>query len=251
MKPSRSAQNAPVPATMVHLYRGLMDRAVTWRTRIDTPTNWAITITGTASSFALSDPLHHHATVLLTILFCISFWFIEARRFRYYDLWATWVRLLETDYYAPLMGQNTLAVDQYWHKLLICDMTTPHFKITPLEALGRRLRQNYLAIFLFLLFVWFLKLTTHPQVEGRGALDTFVYDAALGPFSGKMVMLSVLGFYALLFLLALFTLPKWKGRTEMVSHERALRKLALPSATPVGRRWHKHKRRTHYGKAQD
>jgi uncharacterized membrane protein len=251
MRPSRSAQQAPAPAIMVHLYRGLMDRAVTWRARIDTPTNWAITITGTASSFALSDLQHHHATVLLTIVFCIGFWFIESRRFRYYDLWATWVRLLETDFYAPLLGQNTLAVDQYWHKLLICDMTTPHFKVTPLEALGRRLRHNYMAIFIFLLFVWFLKLMIHPQIEGQSRLSTFVYDAALGPFSGKLVILGVLGFYAMLFVLALTTLPRWKGRTEMVSHERALRKLALPTAQPVGRRWHRRRSRSRYGKAQD
>lgn len=251
MRPSRSAQQAPAPAVMVHLYRGLMDRAVTWRSRIDTPTNWAVAISGTASSFVLSDPLHHQAALLLTIMFCISFWFIEARRFRYYDLWATWVRLLETDFYAPLLGQNTLAVDQYWHKLLICDMTTPHFKIGPLEALGRRLRNSYLAIFLFLLFVWFLKLLIHPQIQGQSQLSTFVYNAALGPFSGKVVIMAVLGFYVLLFVLALTTLPRWKGRTEMVNHERALRKLALPTAQPVGRRWRKSRSRSQYGKAQD
>lgn len=59
MRPSRSAQQA-APAAMVHLYRGLMDRAVTWRSRIDTPTNWAVAITGTVSSFVLGDANHHH-----------------------------------------------------------------------------------------------------------------------------------------------------------------------------------------------
>lgn len=251
MRPSRSAQQAAPPAAMVHLYRGLMDRAVTWRSRIDTPTNWAVAITGTVASFVLGDANHHHAVVLLTIVFCMGFWFIEARRYRYYDLWATWVRILETDYYVPLLGQNTLAVDQYWHKLLLTDMNTPHFKITTLEALGRRLRHNYMAIFLFLLFIWLLKLMIHPQITNRPSLETFIYDASLGPFNGKFVILSVLGFYALLIIVALITIPRWGARTEMVSHERVLRKLALPEAMPVGKAKRRGGRRKSYGKAHD
>ncbi len=251
MRAPRSPQQPPAPGVMVHLYRGLMDRACTWRSRIDAPTNWAVAISGTAASFVLSDPLHHHAALLLTIVFCCGFWVIESRRYRYYDLWATWLRLLETDFYAPLLGQNTLAVDQYWHKLLISDMTAPHFKVSPLEALGRRLRHNYLAIFLFLLCVWFLKLLIHPQVPDRPRLETFVVDATLGPFSGKVVILTVLALYAGLIILALSTFPRWSGRPELVDHERTLRKLALPTAQPVGRRWRRRRVRRHYGKAQD
>lgn len=249
MPKPRSSQQAPTPAIMVHLYRGLMDRAVTWRSRIDAPTNWAVAISGAAASFVLSDPQHNHAALLLTILFTMSFWFIEARRYRYYDVWATWLRLLETDFYAPLLGQNTLAVDQYWHKLLISDMTTPHFKITPFEALGRRLRDNYLAILLFLLLVWFLKLLIHPQIEGRPMLEMFIFDAALGPFSGRLVLITVIGLYVALILMALTTFPRWPNHPELVDHERTLRKLALPTAQPVGRRWRRGIR--HYGRAND
>lgn len=251
MRRSRSPQQAPAPGVMVHLYRGLMDRAVTWRSRIDTPTNWAVALSGTAASFVLSDAQHHHVALLLTIVFCIGFWFIESRRYRYYDLWATWLRLLETDFYGPLLGQNTLAVDQYWHKLLISDMTSPHFKIRPIEALGRRLRHTYLPIFMFLLFIWLIKLLIHPQKEGLTWRETFIVDATLGPFNGKVVLLSVLSFYAFLILFALATFPRWRGRPEMVDHERTLRKLALPSAQPVGNRWRRRRQRTRYGRAQD
>ena len=234
---------------MVHLYRGLMDRAVTWRSRIDTPTNWAVAISGTSASFVLSDAEHHHASLLLTILFCISFWVIEARRFRYYDLWATWARIMETDYYAPLLGQNTLAVDQYWQKLLITDMRTPHFKITLFDAMGRRLRHNYMAIFLFLLGVWIVKLLIHPQIEGISRIDMMIVDAALGPFNGKIVILAVMAFYFCLFLTTLLTIPRWKGRAELVSHERALRKLAQPESMPIAHRL-KLRRKPH-DKSQD
>lgn len=251
MRPTRSAQQAPAPAVMVHLYRGLMDRAITWRSRIDMPTNWAVVISGTSASFVLSDPTHHHAALLLTMVFCVSFWFIEARRYRYYDLWATWLRLLETDFYAPLLGQNILAVDQYWHKLLISDMIHPHFKISPLEALGGRLRHNYVAIFLFLLFVWLLKLLIHPLVPDRPMFETFVDDAALGPFGGQIVLLAVLGAYAVMLVLALTTVPRWSGKTELVTHDRTLRKLSLPIAQPVGRRWQRNRPRRRHGEAQD
>src|SRR5713226_10285892 len=78
---------------MIHFYRGEVQRSNTWRNRLDTTTNWAIITAGTAISFSLSDPTHHHGILLLNIALTFIFLFIEARRYRYFELWSYRIRL--------------------------------------------------------------------------------------------------------------------------------------------------------------
>ena len=85
---------------MVHFYRGELARSISWRTRLDNTTNWAVVTTGAALSFALSDPGHHYGVLILDTLLVTLFLSIEARRYRYYELWSRRVRLMETDFFA-------------------------------------------------------------------------------------------------------------------------------------------------------
>jgi uncharacterized membrane protein len=226
-------QAAPQPTAMVHLYRGMMDRATTWRSRVDTPTNWAIVVSSTVSSFALGEEEHSHAAILLTILLCCGFWVIEARRYRYYDMWAGWVRLLETDYFAPMLAQNSLATNQYWHHLMTGDMVKPHFKITWREALGRRLWQNYLAIFYVLLCVWLLKLVLHPLERIAAPGSRVLLDTSLGSLPGITIISLVIIFYVGILVLALLTLRQRYGDSELLGRDEAIWKLVRPVAQPV------------------
>src|SRR5262245_14065314 len=132
--------NQPPPpiAATVHIYRGLMDSAATWRTRIDYPTNWAIITSGTAASFVLSDESHSHAVLLLVMLMTVMFMTIEARRTRYYHLWSSWLRLLETEYFAPILKENSVTINDTWQALLVRDLGFPHFKMTFWQMLSRR-----------------------------------------------------------------------------------------------------------------
>ena len=61
---------------MVHFYRGEIQRANTWRNRLDNTTNWAVLAAGAAISFALSDPNNHYGVIILdtflVTLFCGS-----------------------------------------------------------------------------------------------------------------------------------------------------------------------------------
>jgi uncharacterized membrane protein len=228
----------PVGAT-VHVYRGLMDRASTWRIRIDIPTNWAVLTSGTAASFTLSEPEHSHIVLLLVMVFTLSFMLIEARRYRYYDLWAGWLRLLEADYYADIMADNQVSLGQTWQDLVVRDMTFPHFKTTLLQSVGRRLRDNYLAIYLFLILAWLLKLSIHPRVDLPPiSADTWVDHAAVGALSGTSVTAAVLLFYIGLLLLTLLTPRLDDPAIEVMARTRLLQKLASPAQQPVSRRWH-------------
>jgi uncharacterized membrane protein len=235
-----TGRTPPVPppvAATVHIYRGLMDRGTTWRQRVDNPTNWAIVSCGTTVSFALSDETHSHVVLLLVMLFGISFLAIEARRTRYYDLWSSWLRLLETEYLAPILQDNCVTAGDTWQELIVRDLGYPHFKATLWRMIQRRLRDHYMAIYLFLLLSWLLKLIQ--PVEELSACTTFACHAAVGPIPGTMVLGMVGCFYLALVVITLMGYPGREASVEVLSRERTLQKLVSPMQQPVSRRrWH-------------
>ena len=85
-------QPSEFTTAMVHFYRGELSRSISWRTRLDNTTNWAVVTTGAALSFALADPSHHYGVLILDTLLVTLFLSIEARRYRYYELWSRRVR---------------------------------------------------------------------------------------------------------------------------------------------------------------
>jgi uncharacterized membrane protein len=229
-------QVSPVPppvAAIVHIYRGLMDRSCTWRQRIDASTNWAIVTSGTAVSFVLSDPAHPHVVLLLVMLLINAFLIIEARRMRYYDLWSSWVRLMESEYLAPILRDTEVAVNATWQHIVVRDLDFPHFKSSFWSMVGQRLRDNYLAIHLFLISSWLLKLSLHPRADlPPGLPDNIINRAGIGAVSGLLVMGAVVAFYAAALLFTLLTASGDPG-TEVLGCERVLQKLTSPDQKPV------------------
>lgn len=236
----RSNQPVPPPiAATVHIYRGLMDRATTWRQRIDNPTNWAILTCGTSVSFALSDETHSHAVLLLVMLLALMFLAIEARRTRYYDLWSSWLRLLETEYYAPILQDNCTTSGDTWHELLVRDLGYPHFKATFWRMIQRRLRDHYMAIHLFLLISWLLKVLQHSSSAGLCPDESNICHAAVGPVAGEYVIGVVCLYTLVLLIITLLGYPGREPSVEVLSRERTLQKLVSPLQQPVSRlQWH-------------
>jgi uncharacterized membrane protein len=225
------------PAVMVHFYRGVMDLGTVWRARIDGTTNWAVLTAGSIASFLLSDPNHPHLMALLGMFLTFAFLSIEARRFRFYDLWSGWIRIMETEYYAPLLKDNSIEATAQWHPLLVCDLQNPHYKISWAEAMGRRLRHNYIAIFGFFLLIWIFKLTPPPDAALRRCVS-IIDCASIGPIPGSLVMAGVGLFYLFLIGLVVFT-PKLTGTgTEIISQRHILRRMVAPNAQSVGFKRH-------------
>ena len=146
---------------MIHFYRGEIQRANTWRNRLDTTTNWAIVTTGASISLALASPNNSHGILLIVMLLVIIFLWIEARRDRYFELFSYRVRLLETDFFAAMLVPP-FQPSPDWAETLATSLLRPKFPISNFEAIGRRLRRNYLAILGILFIVWFFKLYTQP-----------------------------------------------------------------------------------------
>jgi uncharacterized membrane protein len=147
---------------MVHLYRGELTRANTWRQRLDATTNWAVVTTGATISIAFSQSRGHHSVILLNLLLVTLFVAIEARRYRYYELWSSRVRLIETDFFAGMLVPPFRPAWD-WAETLAESLLQPSYPISMWEAFGRRFRRNYLWIYIIVASSWLAKLWLHPQ----------------------------------------------------------------------------------------
>ena len=170
---------------MVHYYRAEIQRSNVWRSRLDTTTNWAVVTVAAAITFIFAEPGNHWGVFLLVMLLVMLFLFIEARRYRYYELWSLRARLMETDFFAAMLVPP-FAPHAGWDETLAESLLQPQFPISRLEAVGRRLRNNYLAIFAILTLGVVLKLYLHP-FEARSA-EMFIERAHLGPLQGGVVL---------------------------------------------------------------
>jgi uncharacterized membrane protein len=187
---------------MVHLYRAEVTRANSWRSRLDVTTNWALLSTAAAISFAFGQQNTHHSVIILNTLLITLFLFIEARRYRYYELWSYRIRLMETDFYAALLVPP-FRPDPDWASKLTESLLNPQFTISGWEALGRRLRLNYLWIYFALLIVWLAKLLLYPNTIE--SLDMLIARARIGVAPGWLVMILVVLFYSTLVIIAFVT----------------------------------------------
>jgi uncharacterized membrane protein len=178
---------------MVHFYRGEIQRSNVWRTRLDTTTNWAVITTGATLSFVFSSPDSPHFAIPINTILVAIFLFMEARRYRYYEVWANRVRVLETGYFAPMLSHQMIPPDKEWAEHIAADLLTPHFTITDWESVGRRLRSNYIWMFLLLGMCWTLKVYLHPfpipfDSPTKTALQFLLERTAVGLAPGWLVL---------------------------------------------------------------
>jgi uncharacterized membrane protein len=154
------AENAYVTA-MAHFYRGEIGRIMQWRARLDNTTNWAITTTSTIFTVAFSIPTVPHIIFLFNIAIVSIMLWIESRRYRFYDAFRARVRMIEAHFLVPIVMQRTNILQGDWRKLLCEDLLIPSFKISAFEAIGRRLKRNYVFIFIVILIAWITKIFLH------------------------------------------------------------------------------------------
>lgn len=154
--------NAYVTA-MSHFYRGELGRIMTWRSRLDPTTNWAITATSSILTVAFSLENVPHIIFFFNVIIVWMLLWIEARRYRFYDAFRARVRMLEAHFLVPIVAQNTTLLQGEWQKLVCEDLLMPSFKISVFEAVGRRLKRNYVFIFLIILTAWVTKIFLHAK----------------------------------------------------------------------------------------
>jgi uncharacterized membrane protein len=208
---------------MVHQFRAEVQRANVWRQRLDMTTNWAVVTTGAVISIAFTGEGAPHLVIILNLLLVTLFLSIESRRYRYFELWSYRIRLMETDFFAAMLVPP-FHPSADWAESLAENLLHPHFPITFTEALGRRLRRNYLWIFTVIYLAWFAKLWLQPTTAINWA--HVVRRAGVGGLSGEVVMGGMIGLGIFLALFALITirlqeasgevLPRYEGLPEQV-----------------------------------
>jgi len=189
---------------LAHLYRGEVYRSTVWRTRLDSSTNWAVVTTGIALSATFSSSEASPLPMVLVGLLVSVFLLFEARRYRYFNVWRARARLLETDFYAPMITGNGVRVDSGWTNLLAQDYIDPRYHISFARAIGRRLRRTYAWIFVIQAIAYYGKLAIHP--EPLTTLAELWERAAIGPIPGGLVIAAGVLFHGGWAVFALITL---------------------------------------------
>ena len=233
-KPKSSPQSiakklapAEFNTAMVHFYRGEIQRSNVWRSRLDATTNWAVITAGATLSFVFSSPDNPHFAIPINSILVSIFLFMEARRYRYYEVWANRVRVLETGYFAPMLSQRTTPPDQEWAEHISADLLTPHFTISELEAIGRRLRANYLWIFALLALSWALKIYIHPSpipaatpTDREHFWELLFARAQVGLAPGWLVVTAGVVFNLLILFVSFGTLTLKESSSEVLPSEK-------------------------------
>lgn len=185
---------------MVHYYRAEMARMASWRNRLDTTSNWAITVTAALLSVSLSTASAHHGVLLFAMVIVTLLLYVEARRYRFYDVYRMRVRQFEKHYFGQMFsGEGTRGAEP-WLAMLAQDLRHPKFRITFGLAMRRRLRRNYVWMYVILLSAWVLKITSPDLQDGvrldaERPLQTVLLNATLGPLPGWLVLLLVAGLF--------------------------------------------------------
>lgn len=209
-------------SAMTAYYQAEIERSNTWRMRLDATTNWAVITTGVVLIVVLSGVIHPFAIILATFLVTLFCW-IEARRYRYYELWSYRARLMETDFFAAMLVPP-FSPHPEWAESLAESLLEPQWPISMWEAFGRRFRRNYQWLFLVLGLGWMLTIYLTP--EPAASLSEFVLRAAVGGVMGEIVVA-----VGLLYNLALFVIGLATSRLTQASGE-ILPKFSSIAKTP-------------------
>jgi uncharacterized membrane protein len=188
---------------MVHFYRAEVARSTAWRQRLDATTNWAVLTAAGMLSFAFSSSQAPHFVMLLSNLLILAYLAIEARRFRYFAVYRARVRMLEENFFIPIITRHLESSMPKWRESLAEDLDLPKHKTTLLQAVGFRLRRNYVWIFLMILGGWIVKLMIHPELAlswreiwhrvGVGHIPPFVIALAGIVFYGGLAVVMTYG----------------------------------------------------------
>lgn len=215
--PDEKLSRSELITALAHYYRAEVQRSLAWRDRLDRTTNWAVGGTAAFLGFGFSHPEIPHLFFLFGFAILYLLLFVEARRFRFYDAYEYRVRLMNQNMIFSILSRGELPADPadtegiYWRAELASDLRYPQYKMSLQEALAKRLRANYIYLFLVMTAGWTLKLVSHPVTAT--SLDDFLHHARIGPIPGVVTLL-----FLLAFLLHLFYLAR-RGRRESGGRE--------------------------------
>jgi uncharacterized membrane protein len=189
-------------AAMVHFYRGELQRTLEWRKRMDTTTHWALITTVGIVTFSFSNPEYAEETLITGMYANLMYLTHESRRFRFFDMWRSRLRMIEENFYGPILRRQPSSPISGWGDRVAEDLLHPKFKITRAQAMRARLKRNYSYIFVFLLVTFLGRAFVLPAPEGKSSLPS-LFDMGAVPWWIPVALVAAV--YSFLFALMIFT----------------------------------------------
>ncbi|WP_123534596.1 DUF2270 domain-containing protein [Halosimplex salinum] len=182
-------------SVLPQFYRSEVTQAAGAQDRMDRTTNWAITVLAALVSVVFSTPRMPAYLLLIGVVALSIFLTYEVRRYRFYDVYRSRVRIVQENFFANALSPTGLE-DTAWREKLSKDLRSPTFKVTTLEALARRLRRTYGLLFLVVGIAWVAKVTLFtPESQ-------WTETAALPGVPGPVVAGALAVFYLCILLVA-------------------------------------------------
>jgi uncharacterized membrane protein len=170
---SRPLERDEYITSLSHLYRGELHRALVWRLRLDTTTNWAILSTVAILTFSFNNPQYSSETLIAGMYANLVFLLIEARRFRFFDVWRARVRMIEENFYGPILRRDLHSSMKDWGAYVADDLLRPRFHVTMAQAIKARFTRTFIYMFAFLLLAWLGRVLAVPEVRGQDMQSMF------------------------------------------------------------------------------
>jgi uncharacterized membrane protein len=206
---------------MSHFYRGEMGRIMVWRQRLDVTTNWAITSSTAIITIAFSTREVPHIIFFFNLAIVWVLLWIEARRYRFYDAFRARLRMLEAHFLVPMVMENREMLQGEWKKLVCEDLILPCFKITKLEAIGRRLKRNYIFIFILILVAWLTKIFLHANAPIKDFVS-FYHALHIGHIPSWLVALVFAGTFVSVISITAYVSKRSSGEISEFGTHRSL-----------------------------
>ena len=206
---------------MSHFYRGELGRIMVWRQRLDITTNWAITSSTAIITIAFANREVPHLIFFFNLAIVWGMLWIEARRYRFYDAFRARVRMLEAHFLVPMVMENREMLQGEWKKLVCEDLILPSFKITKLEAVGRRLKRNYVFIFILILVAWVTKIFLHAD-HSMDSVPDFYRALRVGHIPSWLVAAMFVGTFASVITITIYVSRKSSGEISEFGTHRSL-----------------------------
>lgn len=206
---------------MSHFYRGEMGRIMVWRQRLDITTNWAITSSTAIITIAFTTREVPHIIFFFNLAIVWGMLWIEARRYRFYDAFRARVRMLEAHFLVPMVMENRDMLQGEWKKLVCEDLILPCFKISKLEAVGRRLKRNYVFIFILIMIAWVTKIFLHANAAIEGP-RSFYHALRIGHIPSWLVAFIFVGTLVSVTAITIYVSRKSSGEISEFGTHRSL-----------------------------
>jgi uncharacterized membrane protein len=129
--------------------------------------------------------------------------------------------MLEAHFLVPMVMENREMLHGEWKKLVCEDLILPCFKISKLEAIGRRLKRNYVFIFILILMAWIIKIFLHAG-EPINDLASFYQALRIGHIPSWLVASIVAGTFVSVISITVYVSKKSSGEISEFGTHRSL-----------------------------